>query len=258
MLWRGHEIGQGLRRSRTQGAGRRLLSSGTRPRSRRSARWPPVIPRCASCSASARIFPTASPPSTRRSNATGMAARSRPRRDGPGHDHLHGAGRCAVRCGRAQRGGASGARGDDGARARPRRKRRDPQSLSFDRTGRAFARASALAHQRRDARPASSLRLRRLRRAGHRHGRDGDGASLARPCRARQGRRAAEPQCRLRRVGAVWTGLEQADPLGAFLRRGDAALLRSLSARRSRRRRAETREAGRSRSASLGQDPNRR
>ena len=74
-----------------------------------------------------------------------------------------------------------------------------------------------------------------LRRAGHRHGGDGDRAAGARssPQLANDGVPQA-PQCRLRRAGAVWTGLEQASPLPVPFG-GERRVLRSLSARRSRR-----------------------
>ena len=80
------------------------------------------------------------------------------------------------------------------------------------RTGRAVARAHAVAGQRRHARPASAVRLSAFRPAIARKRRDGDGAPVAGPRGARQGRRAAPACLPLRRLGAVWSMPELAAP----------------------------------------------
>ena len=54
---------------------------------------------------------------------------------------------------------------------------------------------------------------RRFRRAGHRHGRDRDRAPGPVLAQLATDGVPQAPQCRLRRAGAVWTRLEQGDPL---------------------------------------------
>ena len=152
---------QGLRRGRAEGADRRIVLR------RREARGDALRGgRFAAVGAlRARLRPR---PARRRRLARRGHCRRADRQRAPdglsaaplaGHDHLHRARRRAARGRRPPRGRASRPRRDDRAVALARCGRRDPQSLSLDRAGGAFARADGMAGRRGHAGPAHAVRL---------------------------------------------------------------------------------------------------
>ena len=209
MLWRARRDRQGLRRGRAQGADRRVVLCRREPRPRRSARWPRAQLSVRFVLGFGPTCPTASPRSMRR--CTGQhgprAVEALPAADPPAMITFTARAGAPLRAGRRAARKSLLAQGamtvlalvlDTGDVILNPYPLTGPVGLSLGLMPWLVGGATLVQHH--------PVRLRRFRRAAARQRRDGDGAAGRRssPSSPRTAC-CASPQCRLRRLGAVWS-----------------------------------------------------